>query len=233
MGNTYKYNHTVPRHLIRHVLQVLITAVVVIAILIGLIVLYLHRQRVSVNGVAKSVPQSTQKVAHLQINEPTFTMQLPIDWKETGSQDVPTNHSISWQATAKNADNRYLTVYIDTIPTTYAVNRELPVTVHGSQLSYGALSDNCAGFTPGGTEDVAQAVKLKPAPSVWQGVNFICNLPNVIDNQIGVGSTSGVNTVTVTGPTTGTHSYFFLYIDRNVQPDYNILFDTIQSFQAK
>jgi hypothetical protein len=166
------------------------------------------------------------------ISEPTFTMQLPGDWKQTDSQDTSTVHSISWQATAKDADNRYLTIYIDTIPTTYAVNKELPVAAHGSQLTYGALSDNCSDFTPGGTTNAAIAETLKPVASVWQGVSFICNLPQFIDNQIGTGSSSGVNSVTLTGPKTGTHSYFFLYIDRNVNPDYTIIENALQSFRA-
>jgi hypothetical protein len=58
-------------------------------------------------------------------------------------------------------------------------------------------------------------------------------LPQYIDNRIGTGSVgSGVNGVTLTGPTSGTHNYFFLYIDRNIEPDDSILYGIIQSFRA-
>jgi len=154
--------------------------------------------------------------------------------KRLAAQNTVTTHSISWQATAKGADNRYLTIYIDTIPATKPVNRELPVTVHGNQLSPGELSDNCSDFTTGGTMNVSQAEKLPPTPSVWQGVNFICNIPQVINDLVGTGAVGdGVNTVTITGPTGGTHNYFFLYTDLNIQPDYTILSNAVQSFRAK
>ena len=183
----------------------------------------------SVPGTAVSIPQNNGSSARTAFEESLYSFQLPSDWKIIATKP----NSITWQATIKGADNRMLTIYTDVIPTTYPVNRELPLNVSGNQITYDDLSDNCANFTPGGTLDTGQAVKLKPAPSVWHGVNFICNLPQVVDNQIGTGSTAGVNTVTITGPTKGTHNYFFLYIDRNVQPDYTILYSALQSFRAK
>ncbi len=161
-------------------------------------------------------------------------MQLPAGWQQTGSKTTASEHSISWQSKAKNADNRYLTIYVDTIPTSQPVNFELPVTVNGNQLSYGPMSDNCSDFTPGGTMNVNKAEVLPPAPSVWQGVNFICDIPKVLLDQVGTGVVgSPVNTVTITGPGSGTHKYFFLYTDLNIDPDYSILLNAVQSFRAK
>lgn len=233
MATTYKYDHQRSRHIARHILIVLGISLVVVGVVTGVFIWSTHQRSSTIHGQAAEVAQNTTPQSRLLIDEPTYTMELPGDWRQTGSQNTPGVHDVSWQATIKNADNRYLTIYTDTIPATYPVNRELPLTVSGNQLSYGVLSDNCSNFTPGGTTDVVQAEKLKPSPSVWQGVNFICNFPQVIDNQIGTGSAAGVNTVTVTGPKAGTHSYFFLYIDRNINPDYTILENAIQSFKAK
>lgn len=160
-------------------------------------------------------------------------MQLPGDWKESRRITTTGSHTIIWQATKKGQDNRSLQIFVDTIPSSMPVNRLMPVTVQGSGLIAGDISDNCATFTGGGTLDTKQAVLQKPTLAKWQGVDFMCNLPNVVDNQIGVGAVGNpINQVTITGPA-GTHKYFFLYTDRNIQPDYTILTDALQSFHAK
>jgi hypothetical protein len=228
----YSYDHRSSRHLLRQTLLVLVISAFLIIVAGGIFVLTTERQRAIVKGGSRLIPQAASTTTYQTITEPDYTFQLPSDWKQTGSQDTPSQHSVSWQATLKGADNRYLTIYTDPIPASYPVNRELPVTPNGASLTFGQLSNNCETFTIGGTTNAAQADQLKPAPSVWQGINFICNLPQFIDNQIGTGSPGSVNSVTLTGPKSGTHNYFFLYIDRNIEPDYTILYNIIQSFHA-
>jgi hypothetical protein len=143
-------------------------------------------------------------------------------------------HSISWGDITGGIPDRYMTIYIDTIPKSLPVIYELPLAVHNNQLAYGEMSGNCSGFTPGGTLNTYEAETLMPAPSTWDGINFMCNLPEVILNQVGTGAIGEpVNTVTITGPTGGTHNYFFFYADMNPNPNYSILTDAIQSFRAK
>ncbi len=232
MSYAYNRRHRTPRG--RFLLTTLEIIVVLGAVGIGLFVWLQHQKPKvkTVSGASISIPQTITKPAVLHISEPSFTMQLPADWKQATSVDNPTQHYVTWQGTGNDDTDRSLTIYIDIIPTTTPVNRELPLTAQNNQLSYGQISDNCSGFTPGGTQDVAQAEKLAPAPSVWQGVNFICNLPRVVDNQTGSGSSAGINTVVVNGPKAGSHKYFFLYTDRNIHPDDTILYNAIQSFRA-
>jgi hypothetical protein len=73
----------------------------------------------------------------------------------------------------------------------------------------------------------------KPTPGKWQGVNFICDLPNYLREVAGTGSADGINMVSVTGPAGGKHAYFFTYTDHTVQPDFSIFRTIISSFQAK
>lgn len=232
MDATYKLERGLKKHRLRHIVIVGIISVTVLAVLGGATWRLIGRNTPkAVTGGVVTVPQQITTTSVLNVNEPYFTMQLPADWKQTSGTIAG---SFSWQATAKNEDARFLTIYIDdAIPANLPVNRELPLTAQGNQLTYGQLSPNCATFTAGGTLETTQAVKLKPALAVWQNINFICNLPNVVDNQIGTGSMAGVNTITLTGPTAGTHSYFFLYTDRTGEPDYDILYNIIQSFRAK
>lgn len=188
----------------------------------------------AVEGKSNTVAQaSTESIkAHL-VNEPYFSMELPHDWKEIDRKNVANEKSITWQATAKGQDNRSLKLYIDVIPSDIAINRLLPVSAQSNRLSYGTVSDNCANFTKGGTMDAGEASKLPPTPAKWQKVDFICDLPRFIDNQIGTGTPGSINSVSIAGPSKGGHKYFFLYIDRNFQPDHNILYNAIKSFEAK
>jgi hypothetical protein len=233
MSPKYRYDHRVGKHRKRQVLVVLATLVTVFGLFGFIIANDLSKNKAhEQSGPSNNVKQVLGDTSRQTINESEFTMELPRDWKETGRKNSRTEHSISWQATKKNEDNRYLTIYIDIIPTDKAVNRLLPVTAKENGLSHGEVSDKCENFTVGGTANAQDAMKLKPAPSKFQQVDFICNLERIVDNDVGTGSNNGINTVIVAGPK-GTHKYFFLYTDRNVQPKYSILYDTLDSFKAK
>jgi hypothetical protein len=231
----YRYGHRSERHRPRKVLLVLAGSLLILSLIGGLVFSDLRRNgSQSVEGESKTVTQvigdSVQRIA---IDEPLYSFELPGDWKEIGRQSTPNEHSVSWQASKKGEDNRYLTLYVDVIPPDIAVNRLLPVSAQGATLSYGDISEKCETFTGNGTVDASRGTQLKPAPAKWQGVSFICNLPRMVDNQIGTGSSEGINQVTVTGPGKGAHRYFFLYTDRNIQPNYNILYEAVRSFHAK
>jgi hypothetical protein len=189
----------------------------------------------AVEGASKTVGQTlgAASAKKLIIEESTFSMQLPGDWKELSRSNIPREHSITWQGTSKGQDNRRLTLYIDTIPETKALNRLLPISIEENGLNAGDVSDNCATFTGGGSLEVAKAIQAKPSPAKWAGVDFICDLPNVVDNQIGTGSPEGHNQVTIKGAAMGAHKYFFLFVDHNIQPNYTILSDAVETFHAK
>jgi hypothetical protein len=189
----------------------------------------------TVEGNTRTVGQTlgAASAKKLAVDEPTFTMELPGDWKLKSRTTTAAERSITWQGTAKGQDNRWLTVYIDTIPATKSLNRLLPVSAQGDMLNPGDMSDNCITFTGGGSLDAAKASQTKESPAKWAGVDFICNLPSVVENQVGTGSVEGRNQVTVKGPSQGAHKYFFLFTDHNIQPNYSILTDAIESFRAK
>ncbi|MDB5185901.1 MAG: hypothetical protein JWL85_424 [Candidatus Saccharibacteria bacterium] len=193
-----------------------------------------RNQAVNIEGQSRTVNQVfNDTIQRLTVDEQLYSMELPGDWKEIKRTNTSTENSITWQATKKGEDNRSLTLHIDTIPASRPLNRLLPVNAEGNTLMYGEISDNCASFTGGGSLDAQKAVHSKETEAKWQKVDFICNLPRVIDNEIGTGSTEGINTVSVTGPLQGKHKYFFVYTDRNVQPKTSILLDAIRSFRAK
>lgn len=231
----YQYGHKPGRRRPRKALTVLVFSLLLIGI-IGFIVFLDIRKNTSmgVEGESRVVSQVLSDNAQvLEVNEPFFSFELPGDWKETKRNESSLYTSISWQATLKGKDNRYLTLYIDRLPLDMPFNRLVALRAQGSSLSFSDVSDNCANFTVGGTFDTRIATGLKPTPTKWNNVDFMCNLPRVIDNEVGTGSVEEKNAVTLTGPTAGTHKYLFVYADRNVQPDYNIFYGVLRSFSAK
>jgi hypothetical protein len=233
MSNKYRYDHQSHKHRKRHAFMIFSISAFVVAILAIVILTLINQTTKKINSVSGATevvgtvsdnPASSEVV----INEPYYTFNIPNTWKMIKSVSNPVQNSITWESFEKDATNRYFTVYTDPIPPTYPVNLELPVEAHGSTLSFGSLSDNCADFT-----NTTGVKSLVPVLAKWQDVNFWCNSPNYVDNQVGTGSVGAVNSVALTGPDSGTHHYFFLYIDRNTSPDYSILYSILNSFQAK
>jgi hypothetical protein len=166
----------------------------------------------------------------LVVDEPLFTLELPGDWEEIERENSDEEKSITWQSAKSNKIERYLKVYIDTIPRDRAINRLLPVESDGNTIKQGELSYNCITLV-----DEADANRELPVAvtAIWQGVEFVCNLPDVLSNEIGTGSTDGINTVRVSGRNNGEHEYFLVYSDYTNTPTSTILINAIRSFRAK
>lgn len=234
MNNTYKYNH----HSVRHHRAFWVVLGITIFVLAP-VAFFIYKDisnngSVSVEGEGRIVGQVVGDNSDgFAVNEELFSLSLPEDWKELERADTAVERSITWVATKENQDARWLTLYIDKIPPEIAVNRLLPVTIRGTGLVLGDVSDNCATFTEGGSLNVNEAAKLRPTVAQWQEVKFICNLPAVIDNEVGVSTSQGINTITMSGAKGGEHTYFFLFTDHTIQPNYTILKNAIESFRVK
>lgn len=188
----------------------------------------------SAEGVGRTVAQTEDEAANtVTLDHEYFTMEFPSDWKEVGHYSGANERSVTWQATKYREDNRYLKIYVDIIPKTYAINRMLPLTPRGNTFAVGDISNNCSTFTKGGTPDAGDAQFVSADNAKWQGVDFICDLAQVTDNEVGTSSLEGINTASLTGPAKGKHSYFFVYTDHNIQANNSILYNALRSFKAK
>ena len=158
--------------------------------------------------------------------ELTFSIQLPKDWMLQTSKTSTATYQFRGQKDA--SVTRSLEVYVDSTPANLAVNRLLPLEANGTTIRATAqVSDNCTSFTSSSKTDPQTGV----APATWKGVKFWCDMANYQRNLVGVGSSSGINTVIVTGPS-GAHKYFFVYTDHSTVPDYDIFTSAIASFRA-
>lgn len=234
MSVHYRYDHQPVKTNRYRLIGTVVGVLIVTGVIAGFLVLDIRRNKSPAVSSQSTVQQLLSESAQsITVNEPFFSFQLPSDWKEIGRKKTETENSISWQATKKNEENRYLTLHIDTIPASKPINRLMPVKAEGNGLSVGDVSEKCETFTVGGTQNAQDAQKLKPAPAKLREVNFICNLPGIVDNEVGSGSPEGINVVSLTGETSGIHKYFFVYTDRNIQPNYGIFVNALESFKAK
>lgn len=166
-----------------------------------------------------------------QINEPLFSLRLPRDYQEVSRTVTP--HRITWQSGDPKTTARSLQLYIDTIPTNLAVNRLLPVHSSGNQITAGEVSDNCANFV-GPVKMTPQLVsQAKPTPAKWQGIGFICDLPNYLREVVATGTDEGTGPGLLVPGSSGGHRYLFVYTDHTSQPNFMLLRDIVNSFSAK
>jgi hypothetical protein len=160
------------------------------------------------------------------ITKGDVALELLTGWNETDPPHTPQT-IYSWRGgTGTNDESRRLDVYFDIMPTTLAVNRLLPVQANGDHLDVtGVTSDNCVNFT----DKTAESVQTGRAPSKWGGVNFWCDVANYERDVVAVGSTEGVNTITLTGASKGSHKILLVYTDNSASPDYSIFVAIVRS----
>lgn len=175
--------------------------------------------------------------ADTNVDEPDFSFSLPGSWKLSAKDWDARYTSWQWKFQDKRYAGRWFEVFIDTIPADMAYNYLLPVEALGSQLQLGTISGNCVDFTSGASPTSNRPTytpQFKAVlPSKWQQVNFLCDNANVSHQVVGTGSKEALNSVSLTGPLSGTHKYFFLYSDNNFTPDFTIISTILASFKVK
>lgn len=207
-----------------------VVAFVAVSVAGGMFIYYDLRlnQPEPVEGQERTVSQALGNTDTKFVDEPNFSFELPGDWRKIDRVRTDRENSITWQATLRNEDNRYLTLHINTIPDD-AVVRLLPVVVDGSRMQRGQLSGNCSSFTG------LQKQSSNRALARWENVDFLCDTSNRVNtNIIGTGQEGQPqNTIEITGESSGTNQYFFLYRDQNTRPNFDIFYSAVNSFRAK
>lgn len=161
-----------------------------------------------------------------------FGVDLPSSWQPIGRPPGP-YHTFAWESTgtAQNeTGNQVITVYEDTIPANYAVNRAVIVQAETDHIiPQGTASDNCATFT----QNIAPKANQISVPAKWQGVDFLCDQGTTQRDNLGTSSTDGINTVVLKSLGSGrTHKYFFTYTDYQINPDYSVFYNFLNSFHT-
>ena len=160
----------------------------------------------------------TQVDTNKAFDAPEFHMELPNDWVFKEHQTNPYN-MYTYQASAKNEDNRWVEIYVDNVPTTKTFNRLRPVTITDGVITMPEqISDNC--YDMAGQKPVVQ--------QKYAGVSFQCDIANYSRNVVGVGAVGRGTAVKL-----GKHRFMIVYTDHNMRPNYQILDDMLKSFRVK
>lgn len=218
----------------RKVIHTTVTIVVTLVLFGGLTAAYLfykHDTSTTLQDNPGKQLISTVKAtnaANKPFSEGDFTFNLPSDWKKTGDPTSGAFPRYSYQATKKNADNRFLYIYEDgNIPAAMAVDRVVSVQPQDSKLTHGEVSDNCADFTN------RASPQQHTGPAKWDGVDFVCDMDNKAGDVIGTSSPGMVNKVELQNEGFTKHDFFFVYTDDNYTPDYGIFYNFLDSFAVK
>lgn len=225
----YKHNH---RQKTRRRRKVWLPVLVVLLIAAGFGG-WRIRQLLQPKTEIKQAHAITTKIAyddHLKhYSKPDFDIDLPADWQELPAPAGP-YQTYNWQ-NIKSADATTLTIYEDTIPLNFAVNRVLVVEGRVDHLTLdGNASENCNTFTKGSSAPAGQV----GVPAKWQGVDFLCDQANTQRDVIGTSSAEGINSVALRSQSNGrTHKFFFTYTSHSLNPDYGIFYNVLSSFRLK
>lgn len=201
---------------------------------IGLLLYWFFKQgNFKTSGSATSLkPTNFDQEPKIHITEKLYGFDLPADWKEINRQTNPYK-VVTWKGTAREADARTIDVYTDTIPQNVPLNRIIPVTGQDDRLGVNTSSDNCIQFTANAADLTPyEATKARATQTEWQGVKFLCDIPNSLRNVTGAASSEAMNTVSLTGVKGGKHRYFFVYTDHTAHPNQKTFTDMLISFRV-
>jgi len=233
----YKHGKPVYRLTRRPVFVITLFLLAAIAAGYYLIIMPNTKNTLSNSDKARTTTISDTKSTDTKVDEDLFTATLPGPWKLSAKDWDARYHSYQWISEDKKSAGRWFRVYVDTIPKDQSVNHLLPVKTEDGSMSLGDISDNCVNFTQDAVPEEKRPVNIPlnqaALPSRWELVDFLCDNANVSHQVVGAASTAGLNTVTLTGPTKGSHKYFFMYQDNNISPDYGIFETILNNFKVK
>jgi hypothetical protein len=233
------YKHGKPTYRLTHrpMFVILVAILVIMAVGYFFIIRPNSKNRFNNDPNARTTTIKDTSPSDTPIDGDVFTAVLPGGWQLTGKDFDARYHSYQWNSSDKKNNGRLFRVYVDTIPTTQAVNYLLPVKVQDNTMSFGTVSDNCVNFTQGAVPEEQRPVNIPvdkiALPSRWDLVDFLCDNGNVSHQVVGAASSEGLNTVTLSGPTKGKHKFFFMYQDNSINPDFGQFDRILSTFKVK
>ena len=226
----YQLGHRPRHHYIRLAIIIFVLASIVTgAIIVGRNYFQANTILNQSKAVIKNLPVSNTQMQHVQ--EAGFAFDVPTTWKEQPVRDgtTPLPRTV-WQGSVKDDRARWIDVYVDGIPSDLAINHLLPVEADGDRMSViDTTSDNCVNFT----DKATSSNRAGTAPAKWSGVSFLCDTGNYERDVVAIGSTEGLNTITLTGPVKGKHRILLVYTDNSPNPDYTLFALIVKSFRLQ
>lgn len=175
--------------------------------------------------VISKVGSSTASTSSLQkYSASDFSFSMPPGWKPVTITNSP-YHLYEWQY-GSGENYQTIEIFEDSSVANLAVNKVIIVSANQSQISVlGPPSDNCANFTNG-----TKTNTLTGYPAKWMGVEFNCELNSTSTDTVGISSAQQINSVNLVSPTDAHHSFYFIYTDHSLSPDYSDFEQLLSTF---
>ncbi len=225
----YRVDRRIHKHKrARRRVLLLVIFIIVVALYYIISHLRISPQQAIRNASPLSNKYTQEVVSKILIDKPLFTLKLPSGWKETiATADIIPAPSFTFQSS--DSPSLLLNIYVDKDPSRMAVNKAITISAQGNGIAYDSVSANCTTFTDPSKNDPRTNI----APARWQNTDFLCDMGSADRGVIGTQSSEGINQITVTGKTVGTHKLFIRYTDNHVTPDYTVLYGILGSLEFK
>lgn len=198
-----------------------------ILLLIALTVKFLLLPKTKINhpkAVVSQVSATTETSNLKTYSAANFSFKMSPGWTSVAVKNSP-YHLYEWQY-GSGSNYQTIDIFEDSQTSNFAVNKVIIVEPSGNHISVlGPPSDNCANFT-NGTKTSTQT----GYPAKWMGVSFLCDLNTTTSDTIGISSAAQINSVTLTNSNNARHSFYFLYTDHAITPNYTDLNDLLDTF---
>jgi hypothetical protein len=172
------------------------------------------------------------KPATKEFKTKTFTISMPTTWELLGKKNPYTNQVYyEFQNKQEGEDNRWLKVYEDVFPEDLPLKRLMPVNIVEGRVIPGTISDECTKFTGAPIDGPNKNVATQTWTAKWQGINFTCDMSTNLSNVSGTATIDNGYGIPFKGSDGKTRKYFFVYIDNNIRPDYQVYSEALKSFQ--
>lgn len=199
--------------------QISITLLIIVEILALFGVLYAvyRRDTASVAPIEGSAVDGGYFEPNPKITTEDFSLRLPNNWSLDKRESKPGVYI--YKAYSGSLVTQMLYVYVNKPLEESRVTFLQPVTVEGSKMLLGQLSDHCENLTK--VDGIIN----------YEGASFNCWAQNG-QAFLGVGLVGGNSSIPLTNESGVTKTYAFRFIDSRFSPSFNDIKNILKSFQA-
>lgn len=185
------------------------------------------RTQTQVTQVDANSQRTLGQSAQQQVfDEKWFILETDPTWERVDPKpEFDKYTTVTYRSSDHGLSLRELTVFIDTIPSDYALTYVLPVEIEQGRIEPFSISPRCNELLP------PKAKKHLTIKLSWAGVDFFCD-PDRGTYLVGTSHNKQGYGLELAGPTTA-HRYFFLYNDVESTPQLDNFAAILRTFEPK
>ena len=154
-------------------------------------------------------------------DEEPFRLTADSTWRKIESREQTDYH---YQSFSDNLVRRDLRIYVNFVPSEFAVTYVLPIEVEANRLIPLTISPHCKSLVPDKKSPRDQTTE-------WAGVRFLCDPDSTAYVVATSHNQSGYSTVVKNGE--NANRFFFVYRDLEPEPRLETFANLLRNFEAK